>query len=228
MDKPRRKRLEDAHQFRIIPSRFPPIPLFETLVDPDDLEIAYAIESMTNDRIQAEAGNLFLVDKADWITGPGASVVMAAFTHIGRQSRFTNGSYGVYYAGLDEETAIAETVFHQERRLAETAEPPVELEMRCYRGTIEAPLHDIRSKAFASLQSADPSAWPVCQLFAADQRSNGSLGLYYRSARHSGGECIAAFRPGAISRPTQSRHLRYGWNGQRIDRVMLVEEIRLL
>lgn len=227
-DKPRRRNLSGEKQVRIVPSRFPPIALFERLVDADELEIAYAIESLTNDRVQAEAGDLYLLDKGDWVTGPGASIVMAAFTHIGRPSRFSNGSYGVYYAARDEATAIAETVFHTERRMRETAEAPIELEMRCYLGTIRAPLHDIRGAAYAELRDPDLGTWPRCQAFAADLRAATSMGLLYKSARHDGGECIGAFRPRAVSRPRQGRHLRYGWNGERIDRVIDVRRIRVL
>ncbi|MCR9054495.1 MAG: RES family NAD+ phosphorylase [bacterium] len=226
--KPRRRDLKGANQFRIIPSRFPPISIYEDLVEPDELEIAYALESMTNDRLQAEAGNLYLLDKKDWVTGPGASVVMAAFTHIGRESRFSDGSYGLYYAGLDEETAIAETVFHQERRLRETSEAAIEIDMRCYLGTVNLPLEDIRGPRFSTLQDSSLATWPACQRFAAERRADEANGLLYKSARNAGGECISCFITPAVSLPTQSKHLRYCWNGTRVDRVLSVESIRQL
>jgi hypothetical protein len=180
---------------------------------------------LTNDRVQAEAGDLHLVPKEDWVTGPGASALMAPFTHIGRASRFSNGSYGVYYAGLDEETAIAETVFHTERRLRDTDEPAIELDMRVYSGTVQKPLEDIRGAAYAHLRNPDLGTWSLCQRFGAERRDAAAWGLLYRSARRAGGECIAAFRPRAVSRPTQGRHLRYCWNGSRIARVLTVSDI---
>ncbi len=225
---PRRRDLRGTAQFRIVPSRFPPVTLFERLVSPDELETLYAIESLTNDRVQAEAGQLHLVAKDDWVTGPGASVVMAAFTHVGRPSRFSDGRYGVYYAGLDEETAIVETVFHTERRLRDTDEPPIELDMRVYAGRIERPLDDLRGRAYKRLRDPDLETWPLCQRFGLERRDAGSWGLLYGSARRAGGECVAAFRPRAVSRPAQGRHLRYCWNGARIDRILGVTEIREL
>jgi RES domain len=225
-DAPRRRHIQGTRHVRIIPSRFPPIILFERLVDPDELEIAYAIESLTNDRLQAEAGNLYLVAPEDWVSGAGASVVMAAFTHVGVASRFSNGSYGVYYAALDEETAIAETVFHSERRLRDTQEEAIELDMRCYLGTIEKPLEDIRGKAYAELRDPDLRTWTRCQRFGAGRRDAGAWGLLYGSARRTGGQCVAAFRPPATSLPRQGKHLRYCWNGTRIDCVLLVSEVR--
>jgi hypothetical protein len=226
--KPRRIDLTDVRQVRIIPTRFPPVDLFETLVSAQDLEIAYAIESAFNDRVQAEAGHLHLVDRSEWLTGPGSTIVMAAFTHIGRASRFSSGGYGVYYAALDEDTAIAETVFHTERRMRETSEEPIELDMRCHVGDIRAPLEDIRGATYGHLQSPDLGTWPVCQEFAAKRRSDKSIGFLYRSARRAGGECIAGFSTRSVSRPRQGTRLRYCWNGTRIDRVMSIRDIRTL
>ena len=42
--------------WRIIPSRFPPIDLFERVADPVDLETIVALESLTNDRIRDAVG----------------------------------------------------------------------------------------------------------------------------------------------------------------------------
>src|SRR5687767_8740697 len=97
-----------CNTYRLIPSHFPPISLFENLLDPTELEAAYALESLTNDRLQDYAGNIALVVPEDRVTGPGTTAIMAAFTHIGIPSRFTSGSFGVYYAGLSLETAMEE------------------------------------------------------------------------------------------------------------------------
>ncbi|WP_413772253.1 RES family NAD+ phosphorylase [Marinobacter sp. LV10R510-11A] len=70
---------------------------------------------MTNDRLLDEAGDLQLVASGDRLVGPGSSPVMAAFTHRGFRSRFTNGDFGVYYAADSLETAIAETIYYKER-----------------------------------------------------------------------------------------------------------------
>ncbi|GAB5412585.1 MAG: hypothetical protein Cons2KO_01880 [Congregibacter sp.] len=55
---------------------------------------------------------------------------MAVFTHIGFPSRFSDGSYGVYYAGLERDTAIAECAYAQSRRLAATGKGPLDLTLR--------------------------------------------------------------------------------------------------
>ncbi|MFQ5335912.1 MAG: hypothetical protein ACE5DN_07535, partial [Flavobacteriales bacterium] len=75
------------------------------MADRDDFDVLYQLESMTNDRIRDETGDINLVDPADRIYGIGSTPIMAAFTHpnpLG--SRFTDGSYGAYYAGRDIDT----------------------------------------------------------------------------------------------------------------------------
>ena len=85
--------LEWPKQYRIIPSKYPPISLFEECVEADLLDELYAIESLTNERILEEVGTLSLVRPEDRITGAGSSPVMAAFTHA-TEGRFSDGSYG--------------------------------------------------------------------------------------------------------------------------------------
>src|SRR2546427_2590764 len=102
--------------WRIIPSRFPLIQLFERVTDPADLDAVLALESLTNDRVRAEVGQLDLIPLEDRLAGPGTSALMAASTHLNPHgSRFSDGSYGVYYAGKTLETAIAETRHHREQ-----------------------------------------------------------------------------------------------------------------
>jgi len=200
-------------QFRIIPSVYPTINFFEDLVDPSEMELLFEIEGLTNERLRQEIGDIFLVPPEDRVSGPGASVVMAAFTHVSESSpsRFTDGTYGVYYASMTRETAIYETVYHRERFLRATNEEPGEITMRVYQGTIKQALHDVCGETYAALHH--PTYYAESQLFAKQMRQQKAWGLFYRSVRHAGGECIAAFRPPAISKPQAISHLRYVWNG---------------
>lgn len=212
------------HLHRLVPSHFPPIDLFESVADPDELEIVYAIEALTNDRLREEAGELWRVPPTERVSGPGSSPVMAAFTHIGIPSRFTDGTFGVYYGARDLRTAIAETVFHRERFLAATREADTELNMRQYVNRVALPLHDVRDNPALH----DPDSYRLSQQEARRLRKQGSHGLLYRSVRDPGGECIAALRPTAITLPVQAGHFKYVWNGhqQRIISVLSVEEFR--
>lgn len=215
----------DGSQYRLVPSCFPPIQLFEHLLDPDELETAYALEALTNPRLRDEAGDIRLVAPADRLVGPGSSAVMAAFTHIGIPSRFTDGSYGVYYAGLNLETAIAETLYHRERFLSATSEPPCTVTMRCYISRLAQPLHDIRGSAYNHLHA--PDDYTPSQRFGREMRTEDSWGLHYRSVRRDGGACIAAFRPRALTGVRQGAHYGYIWDGRRITDVLQLKRVSL-
>ena len=200
--------------YRIVPSRFPPISLFEDVTDPADLEAVYAIEAMTNDRLREAAGELRLVPPEDRVSGPGTTPIMAAFTHLNPEGdRFADCSYGVFYASLTVETAVAETTHTRVRFLAATDESAQELDMRVYAIDLTADLHDIRGLRDEHPALYDPMQYAASQHFAAGLRDAGSDGIVYESVRHDGGECVAVFRPRLLSNCRQERHLCYVWDG---------------
>ncbi len=206
--------------WRIIPSRFPPIDLFERVADPADLEAVIEIESMTNPRLREEIGELHLVAEADRVSGPGSSYIMAAFTHLNPEgSRFSDGSWGVYYAARDLDTAIAETIHHREYFMQATGEPPMELDMRVILADLEGELHDIRSPGNAPPELLDPEDYAPAQTLGRVLREAGSWGVIYCSVRRKGGENAVIFRPPVLSNCRQERHLCYVWDGQRISHV---------
>jgi hypothetical protein len=214
--------------YRIIPSRFPPINLFERVTDPADLETVLDIESMTNDRLRNEVGSLNLVPPEDRISGPGTSPIMAAFTHLPPYgSRFTDGSFGVFYAGRTLETAIAETKYHREAFLRATSEPRIELDMRVYAVDLDAVLHDIRGMRDTMLGIYDPSSYTASQALAIEIRNSGSSGFAYDSMRKPGGECVAIFKPRVLSNCRQERHLTYVWDGSSISTVYEKRDLSL-
>lgn len=211
--------LDWKHQYRIVPSEFPPINFFEQLVDPALMEELYYIESLTNERLRDEAGDISLVADSDRISGPGSSPVMAAFTHVSsaRPSRFSDGEFGVYYASKTLATAIAETRFHRARFLSYTGEEAGEVDMRTYIGRVAKPMHDVRGEGYEDLHR--PDDWSPSQSFGRAMRESNAWGIVYRSVRDPGGECIAVLRPPGVSVPRQGPHLSYVWDGQDIIRI---------
>lgn len=203
--------------WRIIPSRFPPIQLFERVTEPADLEAILELESLTNPRLRDEVGDIRLVPPEDRVTGPGASIVMAAFTHPNPDgSRFSDGSYGVFYAASDFDTAIAESKHHRERFMRPTAQPRMELDMRVYVVDLDGDLHDLRGRKPDFALVYDKDNYAGGQHLAGTLRKDGSNGIAYDSLRRDGGQCVAVFRPPLLSNGRQERHLCYLWDGQRI------------
>lgn len=100
--------------WRIVASRFPTTSLFERVAEPADLDAIYELESRTNDRLRDEVGDIRLVPPGDRVSGEGTTPIMAAFTHRNPDaSRFSDGSYGVFFAARALETAVAETKYHR-------------------------------------------------------------------------------------------------------------------
>lgn len=203
--------------YRIVPSRFPPVSLFDKVADPADLDAVFAIEAMTNDRLREETGELALVPPQDRVSGPGTTAIMAAFTHLNPAGdRFTDGSFGVFYAALTIETAVAETSYHRARFMAWTAEPAQELDMRVYAVDLDAQMHDLRAMRTELPAVYASDDYSASQRLAVSLRSESADGIVYGSVRHSDGECAAVFRPRLLSNCRQERHLCYVWDGQTI------------
>ncbi len=206
--------LDWNHQYRIIPSIYPPINFFETLVDPALMDTLYYIESLTNDRLRQAVGDIALVSTEDRMAGPGSTPVMAAFTHIGSSSRFSDGNYGVYYAANNMDTALAESAHSRSIFLACTNEAPGEIDMRVYIGEVAKPLYDVRGMGYDDLHLPDEHRYS--QAFGQTMKDANAWGIVYRSVRYSGGECIAALRPPAVTAPRQGSHFAYVWDGNKI------------
>lgn len=212
--------------FRIIPSQYPPVNVFEGIYDSaDEMETAFAIEAMTNRRLRQEAGDVHLVPRNDWVWGPGASVIMACFTHIGRPSRFSDGSFGVYYGGESMATAVAETKYHREKFLAATNEEDIEITMRVYVNRVRRPLRDLRAPRYVRL--LDPDDYTESHRFGARWKRADVWGFVFPSVRREGGECVAVFRPPALTLPIAAAHLRYVWSRRekRITNVFRIDTV---
>jgi RES domain len=207
----RRVRWERA--CRIVPTRHPSVYLFDRVADEGDFEALYALESLTNERVRDEVGQIQRVPAADRIFGPGTGPVMAAFTHVHPDgSRFSAGDYGIFYAARDRATAIAETSWHHGRFLAATQERAMHLPMRVYHLSVDARLHDLRA-GFEPEHA--PDDYTAARATGARLRAAGSAGVAYRSVRHAGGQCVGLFRPRGASACLHAAILLYAWDGAR-------------
>jgi hypothetical protein len=206
--------------FRVISSRFPTIHLFERVADPSDWDALYWLESLTNPRLRDELGEIELVPREDRVYGPGATVIMAPFTHLNPAgSRFADSTYGAFYAAASLATSVAETRYHRGNFLRATHENPIEVDMRSYLADVWTSFHDIRGKSAQMPDIYDPNSYAASQVLGRALKLAGSNGVVYDSVRHAGGECVAVFRPRLMQNLRQGVHLRYVWDGARISRV---------
>lgn len=200
---------------RLIPSRFPPTGILDTIAAPEDLDAVIALEGWTNDRLSGELGLIKAIAPDEWAVGaPYATVVMAAYCHPHPNGgRFNTGARGAWYAALDLDTAIRETVFHRTNELAEIGVFEARVEMRLYLADFDALFHDVRARPDHD-DVHDPTSYAAGQALGARLLSAGANGVLYRSVRHTGGECLACFRPRLVLNVRPAAHYEYRWEGR--------------
>lgn len=212
-----RSHIQWRQAWRVIPNKYPPINLFEDLtIDPAEWELLAELESAVNPRVRQETGDISLVPPELRVA---STAVMAPFVHPNPMgSRFSDGSYGVYYAAEHLESAILETVHHLEKRLRASDAASDDMDQRVYVGTIEGDFVDLTGHpdAAAALMTSDD--YSRSQPFGAAVRSAGDDGILFESVRHPDHRALAVFIPLRVSRPVQERQLRYDWDGKRIRR----------
>jgi hypothetical protein len=209
------RRVRWAPACRIVPTRYPTVYLYDRVAGAEDFEALQALEAMTNDRLRDELGQIELVPREERIFGPGSGPIMAAFTHLNPQgSRFSDGSFGVFYAARDRATAVAETSHHHALFLAATREAPMHLPMRLYHVDIDARLHDLRPPDAADADVFDADSYAASRTLGIRLRAQGSAGVAWRSVRRPQGHCCGLFSPRGASHCVHAAYLLYAWDGQ--------------
>lgn len=205
---------------RIIRSIFPPIDLFEDIADPADWPLLISAEQKTNPRLMEAIGNLDLIPAKRRVGGQGTSYLMAPFTHVSpeRPSRFSDGDFGVLYAGERFEVALFETAYHHGRFMARTNEAAGwTSQFREIVLEVTGDLRDLRGGNPAYADVLDPDDYATAQVLSTQLRESEADGIVYPSVRFGEGECVGLFYPDLCSNAKQGRHLDYHWNGTWVD-----------
>jgi len=189
--------------YRLIPSRFPPIGLFDTVAHAADLESVMELAGWTNDRLVRHRLNRLPQD--EWAFGrPNASIVMAAFLHAAPGGgRFNGSDLGAWYAAASPVTAIAEVGHHLRREVLARGEERASRTFRSYSARLEGEYQDIRG-AEPALHASD--SYAAGQAFGEDLRAKGEDGVLYDSVRHRGGINACAYRPSKVLEVAQAEH----------------------
>jgi RES domain-containing protein len=199
---------------RLIASRYPTVGIFDDLTsDPDDLRAAFALEARTSPKLVT----LQLLPDKEILTGPGASIIMAAFLYASEDGgRFNTGDFGAWYAGLELETAVAETLYHNTRRLQFSAGGfPNRIQMRELTSVVNTELVDIRGQMAERPQLYHLTDYSGSQPFASACREGGANGVAYDSVRKTGGTNVCLFWPSVVPQPVlQGDHYEYVWDAK--------------
>lgn len=221
----RKLRLKDT--CRLIPSLYPSRGILDTVASPADLPLVLELETWSNDRISTELGILHRMPKEEWVAGrPMASVVMAAFCHPRPTGgRFNGPERGAWYAANSLAGAHAEVVYHRTAELAEIGVFETRVEMRLYQADFHAILHDVRAAVPENVPYHDPRSYTASQALGRTLLEQGSNGVIYRSVRHTGGQCVACFRPALVTNVRAGAHFEYRWPGTRTPRIRVLSKI---
>jgi RES domain-containing protein len=205
----------DTH--RLIPSKYTAdfgSVLMRIADDQQHLQDLFDLDHATNDRLWGESGMLPGIGHDELVFGvPNSHVINAAFTHahpLG--SRFNGPDRGAWYAAFALETAQAEVAFHKSIEYAEIGQFYDSIMYDDYRADFSGYFHDVRSKPEFE-HVLDPNSYEESQILAERLLDTGSVGIVYPSVRHSGGTCLACFRPTLVSNVRKDNRYRFTWEG---------------
>ena len=174
------------------------------------------VEFLTNPRVRDEVGDVQRVPSEERVSGPGTGVVMGAFTHVHPEgSRFSDGTYGAFYAGRELDTAVMESKY-QELFLRATTQGSMELDMRASGVDLAGELHDLRGRQWDDADVHAENDHAASRRLAAALREDGSNGLVYDKRSTWGWPVRAVFRPRVLSRVRRTRHLCFVWDGREV------------
>jgi hypothetical protein len=192
--------------YRLIPSKFPPIGLFDTVATAADLSAVMELVGWTNDRLVA--GRIARLPEREWVYGrPNASIVMAAFLHVAPGGmRFNGPELGAWYAADELRTAAAEVGHHLRRETVATMASTMTRIYRAYSANLLGDYRDIRGQRATRADIYAPDSYEASQRFGESVRASEGAGILYDSVRRLGAANVVAHRPRNIVGIVQTDH----------------------
>lgn len=203
--------LADIHKdvARNIVSLLQPQDLFDDLSDdPAEWLLAQKVE----DEIQPPPyrSHTPIIDRpfedAEWF-----NAIIWPFSHW-QASRFSDGTYGVWYGSESVETTVYESAYHWYRGLLSDAgfeRMTVIAERKVFSVACNAALLDLRNAVDKHPDLLHPSDYAFCQSVGSRIHREGHPGLLTPSVRRPGGENVAIFNPDVLSNPRDNCQLTY-------------------
>lgn len=188
----------------------------------DDLSgaaVDWALAQRTEDAVKppSYASHTPVIDRpfedTEWFNS-----VMWPFKHW-QASRYSDGTFGVWYGSSQAETTVYETVYHWYSGLLKDAgfdRENVVGERKLYNVSCGAMLWDLRSLFLSDARLRHATDYSFSQSLGARLHREGHPGLLTHSVRHAGGENFVIMNPDVLSEPQLHCQLTYRLDGQRI------------
>lgn len=211
--------------FRLIPSRFPPVSIYEGVVAEDRLEALVAVENLTNPRLQS-AQRLMGLSLGLSLDSPRLqNWNHAPFAYSNPEgSRFFPPERPCLELSDSRQTALAVSVARRETFLARTGEAAIGLDLRMLKTPVDGYFVDLRRVDLTLLSDASPAArkarWKI-----GDTVPMEADGVLYCAPERPSATCIVVLKAGVLGRSLQTVHYRYAWNGQRITKVYAFDDV---
>lgn len=195
--------------FRLIPSRFPPVSVYEGLAANDRIDALVEVENLTNPRLQSQARIAKAAGEDPSTSARLQNWNLAPFAYGNPEgSTFFDQERPCMEVATDRQTALAISVARRQRFLKRTSEAPIGLDMRMFKTPVEGRFIDLRGLEANEVQSR--------------ARELGKLvgdnvdGVIFRPFERQTATAISVLNGGALKPTLQTVHYRYQWNGERI------------
>lgn len=210
--------------FALIPSRFPPVPLYRRIAGGHDDEVA-AIAELHNPRLKEKQHVLGHTGTAQSEASPRfQNWNHAPFAYSNPEgSWFFDRFVRCLEMSQDKQTALAVSVAKRERFLQRTSEEAIGLDMRM-----------LSRRVFGSFLDAQsvPASTPLdgrrrlgVELLAR-AKSDGLAGVLFRSIERPTGTRICVLNGDVLDRAIQGQHFRYSWDGSRVSSLYAFDNSR--
>lgn len=223
--------MTNIDSYRLIPSKYPPISLYEDVSTLEEFDALYALESMTNPRLQQQAGDVSLLPKEQipFHCTTHRSYATSTFTHINPNGgRFNDGNFGALYVADSKATACSEVYFHTQKYCQNVDDFKYEaFVFRCLK-------FDIKYSAILDITNT-PKTDPLYSLtdYSASQQLAQSVrkhaykkgqnqGIKYCSVRYENGLCWVFFTPIVVRKVVQTTHYQMIWDGEQLKTAQVV------
>jgi hypothetical protein len=202
----------DSTWYRLIPSRFPPVSLYERVAREEAWVAVTAIEDLTNPRVQARQ-LLTGVAQVNEASPKLQNWNHAPFTYLNPEGTWLlSPLFGAMDLSDCLQTALAISVRKRELFLSRTEEPPLDLDMRVLGTRVQG--------QFADLRALEPTLTQTERWQIGEELLNaGANGALFMCPVRPAGTCVAIFSGDVLERSVQAEHFRFVWDGRRVKSV---------
>lgn len=200
---------------RLIPSRFPPVPLYARLGGPDVQAAAEASEAKTNPRLHA-LERLAQEGPARPGVAQAQNWNLAPFAYTNPEgTTFLDPSHKVLELVSGIRPALAVAVLRRESFLGGGGEPPLQIEMRALVHKVRGRVIDLTAAPFELDRDA---RWTLgARLYA--EAPDDVQGILFLRPDLGNARALTVFDGAALGTAVQSDHYRFLWDGHAVRQI---------